>query len=204
LTFSHSLKNAVTSLKSFIRIAFIGRGYELTAIVQSLTLPTFSARRFHHSLASDLFFHAHPAIMISTHEKRAPYALAARRGFFFQLQGDWLGRVNTVLTPEVKQMKAFLITPEEKSIEEVEIGNLDDVKALIGFETLESDAVGSEGDRLYFDEECFLRGTAGRFQIDTLVPVSGRGVVVGAEDEGDRLRDVAIALNELIERTKYL
>jgi hypothetical protein len=101
-------------------------------------------------------------------------------------------------------MKAFLISPDMQSIDEVEVAGLDDLKALIGFDTLESDAVGSEGDRLYFDEECFLRGTPGRFQIDTLVPVSGKGVVVGTADDGATLQDVAIGIDDLLGRIKYL
>jgi hypothetical protein len=101
-------------------------------------------------------------------------------------------------------MKAFLITPETQSIDETEVGSQDDIKALIGFDTLESDAVGSEGDRLYFDEECFLRGTSGRFQIDTLVPVSGKAVVVGTAGDGASLRDVVMGIDELRGRVKYL
>jgi hypothetical protein len=101
-------------------------------------------------------------------------------------------------------MKAYLITPETQAIEEVEVSGLDDIKALIGYDTLESDAVGSDGDRLYFDEECFLRGTPGRFQIDTLVPVSGKGVVVGTIDNGAAFQDVVISIGDLLGRTKYL
>jgi hypothetical protein len=101
-------------------------------------------------------------------------------------------------------MKAYLITPETQAIEEVEVSGLDDIKALIGYDTLESDAVGSDGDRLYFDEECFLRGTPGRFQIDTLVPVSGKGVVVGTIDNGAAFQDVVISIDDLLGRTKYL
>ncbi len=100
-------------------------------------------------------------------------------------------------------MKAFLITPDTQSISEIEVASLDDLKALIGFDTLESDAIGSEGDRLYFDEECFLRGASGRFQIDTLVPVSGKGVVVGTADDGASLRDVTIGIEQLRRRIKY-
>ena len=100
--------------------------------------------------------------------------------------------------------KAYLITPETQSIDEVEVAGIDDIKALIGYDTLESDAVGPDGDRLYFDEECFLRGTPGRFQIDTLVPVSGKGVIVGTTDEGAALRDVVIGIDDLRGRTKYL
>jgi len=101
-------------------------------------------------------------------------------------------------------MKAFLITPDTQSIDEVDVAGLDDLKALIGFDTLESDAVGSEGDRLYFDEECFLRGATGRFQIDTLVPVSGKGVVVGTADDGATLRNVVMSVDELRGRITYL
>lgn len=101
-------------------------------------------------------------------------------------------------------MKAYVITPASQSIEVVDIATLDDIKTLIGFETLESDAVGTEGDRLYFDEECFLRGTAGRFQIDKLIPVAGKGVIIGTGDGGLALRDVAIDIEDLRRRIAYL
>ena len=101
-------------------------------------------------------------------------------------------------------MKALLIDPQNQNIEEVSIDSRDDIARLVGFDTLESDAVGSQGDRLYFDEECFLRGTKGRFQIDTMVPVAGKGVVVVTKGDGEELRDVEIAMDELRQRTKYL
>ena len=101
-------------------------------------------------------------------------------------------------------MKALLITPESQSIEMVNINGREDITRLIGFDTIESDAVGTAGDRLYFDEECFLRGTGGRFQIDSVIPVSGRAVIVGTTDEGSTLRDVATDLDNLRRRIKYL
>jgi hypothetical protein len=101
-------------------------------------------------------------------------------------------------------MKSLLIPAAEKSIEEIEVSSLDDIEALIGFDTIESDTVGSEGDRLFFDEECFLRGTSGRFQIDTVIPVAGKGVVVGTEEDGVTLRDVATTIDGLRGRIKYL
>jgi hypothetical protein len=101
------------------------------------------------------------------------------------------------------KIKALLITPGSQLVEPVEVTGLDDIKALIGFDTLESDAVGAAGDRLYFDEECFLRGTAGRFQIDSLIPVSGKGVVVGTVQDGTTLCDVATTIDELRRRIKY-
>lgn len=100
-------------------------------------------------------------------------------------------------------MKALLISPEEQTIAPVEVSGVDDLKALVGYDTLESDAVGDVGDRLYFDEECFLRGASGRFQVDTLVPVSGKGVVAGTAADGS-LADVVMTADELAARLKYL
>jgi hypothetical protein len=42
----------------------------------------------------------------------------------------------------------------------IDIAGHDDIVKLIGFDTVTSDEIGSDGDRLYFDEECFLRGTS--------------------------------------------
>lgn len=100
-------------------------------------------------------------------------------------------------------MKAYLINPEQQSIEQVDIAGLDDIKSLVGFDTLESDAIGSGGDRLYFDEECFLRGASGRFQIDMVIPVSGRGVVVGTVADGEALSDVTTEIDDLRNRTRF-
>jgi hypothetical protein len=101
-------------------------------------------------------------------------------------------------------MKAILIDPENRSIESVDIIDRSDIVRLVGYDTLESDAVGTAGDRLYFDEECFLRGTTGRFQIDTVIPVSGKGVIVGTAEDGSTLRDAVTAIDALRSRIKYL
>ena len=101
-------------------------------------------------------------------------------------------------------MKAFLITPDKQSIEAININGREDIAKLIGYDTIESDAVGTAGDRLYFDEECFLRGTSGRFQIDSVIPVSGRAVIVGTADDGATLRDVVTGVDSLRRRIKYL
>jgi hypothetical protein len=101
-------------------------------------------------------------------------------------------------------MKAILIDPETQSIEAVDIGGQEDIVRLIGYDTIESDEIGPEGDRLYFDEECFLRGATGRFQIDNVVPVSGKGLVVGTSDAGATLRDAASDLEAVRQRLKYL
>lgn len=101
-------------------------------------------------------------------------------------------------------MRALLIDAESQSIEEVDITGLGDISGLVGFDTIESDAVGTEGDRLYFDEECFLRQSSGRFQIDTVIPVAGRGVIVGTLDDGATLRDAVTDIDDLRGRIRYL
>lgn len=101
-------------------------------------------------------------------------------------------------------MKAILINAQARTIEPIDIGGRDDIARLVGYDTLESDAVGKAGDRLFFDEECFLRGSSGRFQIDTVIPVSGVGVIVGTEDDGSTLCDAKTAVDDLRSRIKYL
>ena len=106
-------------------------------------------------------------------------------------------------TREAKIMKAILIRPESQSIEPVEVNDKDEIIRLIGFDTLIGDDIGSSGDKLYFDEECFLRGTEGRFQIDKLIPVSGIGIVIGSDD-GETLSDVNTDIDKIRARTKFL
>ena len=101
-------------------------------------------------------------------------------------------------------MKAIVISPATQSIETVDVATLDDIRAVVGYDTLESDAIGTQGDRLYFDEECFLRGTSGRFQIDSVIPVAGMGVIVGTIDGGATLRDAVTDVDDLRRRIRYL
>lgn len=99
-------------------------------------------------------------------------------------------------------MKAFLIDPVATSIEAVAVANLDDVRKLIGYDDLESDEI--EGaDRLYFDESCFIRGAPGKFRLDSLIPVAGRGVVVGCAEDAETLLDTALTLEALRARTVF-
>ena len=101
-------------------------------------------------------------------------------------------------------MKAILICGETRSIEAIDVDGREAMAKRIGFDTIESDAVGTDGDRLYFDEECFLRGTGGRFQLDNLIPISGKAVIVGTTGAGTALRDAATDLENLRGRIKYL
>lgn len=101
-------------------------------------------------------------------------------------------------------MKALLVNPGTQSIKEIEISDHQDIAKLIGYDTVISDEIGPAGDRLFFDEECFLRGTSGRFQIDAIIPVSGVGVIVGSSDDGETLHDVTTDIESINRRIKYL
>ena len=75
----------------------------------------------------------------------------------------------------------YVINSQLKTIESMILTNrLEQVKDIIGFDTLETDNLDDQGHTLYFDENCFLKDTKdlGRFQIDTLAPVAGIGVIV--------------------------
>lgn len=100
--------------------------------------------------------------------------------------------------------KVLVINPAEQSIVEKTVEGLDEVKTMIGFDTVIADEIGPGADRLFFDEECFLRGTTGRFQIDSIIPVSGMGVIAGSDDEGKTLTDVTSTVETLTARLKYL
>ena len=47
-------------------------------------------------------------------------------------------------------MKALLITTEIQLIEPIEISGHEDIVKLIGYDTITSDEIGPEGDRLFF------------------------------------------------------
>jgi hypothetical protein len=96
-------------------------------------------------------------------------------------------------------MKALLITPEDQAIEEVEVSSHDDIVKLIGYDKVTSDEIGPGGDRLFFDKECL-----GRFQIDAVIPVSGKGVIIGSPDDGTTLKDAVSDVDGIMQRLKYL
>jgi len=102
-------------------------------------------------------------------------------------------------------MRAYLIDPFERTIEPVDIGGLADIREAIGFETIDSDEVAKSDDRLFFDEECFIREQPrpGRFRLDTLPPVAGRGVVIGGGPEEASMKDAGLALEALRARVVF-
>lgn len=104
-------------------------------------------------------------------------------------------------------MHAFFINAHAKEITAVALDEgLASIRRLIGFDSVDSDEIDSNGDRLFFDEACFIREQKGaaRFRLDTLPPVSGSGVVVGSRNDGAELVDVQVSLAALQKRVQFL
>lgn len=104
-------------------------------------------------------------------------------------------------------MKAYLIDASQKAVSEVELADgLADIRKLIGYDSVDSDEVDASGDRLFFDESCFLRDQTGkgRFKLDNLAPVADKAVVVGSSGDGATLGDAAVGLDALKARITWL
>ena len=82
-------------------------------------------------------------------------------------------------------MQVFVIDPATKDIREAEItAGESGVRELIGFDSIDFDEIDDNGDRLYFDESCFIRhgSDVARFRVDSLAPVARRlGELLGRE-----------------------
>ena len=103
-------------------------------------------------------------------------------------------------------MQVFAINPLTKEINTVEIADTEEaLQELIGFSTIDSDEIDDNGDRLFFDEECFIRqqDNVGRFKVDSLAPVAGIGVIVNSKD-GKTFQSPVINAQELLKRVTYL
>ncbi|MFT7243137.1 MAG: hypothetical protein ACI82A_000479 [Candidatus Azotimanducaceae bacterium] len=98
-------------------------------------------------------------------------------------------------------MKALLIDASAQRISEIEIADEAAIPSVIGFDTLEVDEVNPD-HKLYFDEDCFIRGSRGKFQLDKLIPISGKAVIFGLD--GKDLTDASLTIADLESRIKYL
>jgi len=104
-------------------------------------------------------------------------------------------------------LKAYSIDANTKTVSPVELADgLPDIRRLIGYDSVDSEEVDASGDRLFFDERCFLRDQTGkgRFQLDNLVPLSDKAVVVGSSDDGATLKDAVVELTALQQRITWL
>ena len=104
-------------------------------------------------------------------------------------------------------MKAFLIDPSKKEVTEVEIeSTIEEIQDLIGFKTVDSDEIDFNFDQLFFDEECFIRqqDQVGRFKVDNLAPIAGKGVVANSADNGKTIASPQVTLDALSKRVTFL
>jgi hypothetical protein len=104
-------------------------------------------------------------------------------------------------------MKAFLIDPNKKEVTEVEIeSTIEAIQDLIGFKTVDSDEIDANFDQLFFDEECFIRqqDQVGRFKVDNLAPIAGKGVIANSADNGKTITNPQVNLADLTKRVTFL
>jgi len=104
-------------------------------------------------------------------------------------------------------MKAYLIDANQQTVTTVDIADgLNGIRRLIGYDSVDSEEIDASGDRLFFDEGCFLRDQTGkgRFKLDNLVPVADKAVVVGSSDDGATLKNAAVELSVLQQRITWL
>ena len=84
---------------------------------------------------------------------------------------------------------------------------LEEIKKLIGFDSIGTDEIDNNRNMLYFDENCFIRDNKilGRFQIGSLAPVAGVGVVVRFLDSTEMsFEKPSLSLEDLQSLVKFL
>ena len=104
-------------------------------------------------------------------------------------------------------MQIFVIDPATKDIRATEISDGEtSIRQLIGYDSIDFDEIDDNGDRLYFDESCFIRHGAdvARFRVDSLAPVAGKGVISGGEPGGKTVAGAHITLEALRARVQFL
>ena len=102
----------------------------------------------------------------------------------------------------------YVINAALKTIESVPLSQgLAQVKQIIGFDTIEADSLDQDGNTLYFDENCFLKESKhlGKFQIDTLAPVAGIGVIVRCQSTDPLVLETpSMSLEDLKSRIQFM
>lgn len=104
-------------------------------------------------------------------------------------------------------MNVYLIDPTAREIRSLELteGTMQ-IAAFIGAKQVDFDEIDDGGDRLYFDEDCFIKAKPGdaRFKVDNLAPVSGLGIICGTESPEGVLQSTHNDLASLTKRVKFL
>jgi hypothetical protein len=104
-------------------------------------------------------------------------------------------------------MNAYLIDPSTREIRVVPLTNgTQDIAALLGAKSVDFDEIDDGGDRLYFDEDCFIKAKPGdaRFKVDNLAPVSGAGLICGTSSPNGVLQSPKNELDRIRQRVQFL
>lgn len=104
-------------------------------------------------------------------------------------------------------MNAYLIDPSTREIRRVElIEGTQEIATLLGAKSVDFDEIDDGGDRLYFDEDCFIKAKPGdaRFKVDNLAPVSGAGLICGTESPDGVLQSAQNDLADIEKRVQFL
>ena len=104
-------------------------------------------------------------------------------------------------------MNAYLIDPATREIRHIDLTEgIKQIASLLNAKSVDFDEIDDAGDRLYFDEDCFIKAKPGdaRFKVDNLAPVSGAGLICGTESPDGVLQSVNNDLVRLTKRVLFL
>jgi len=104
-------------------------------------------------------------------------------------------------------MNVYLIDPATREIRSLELTEgTSHIATIIGAKSVDFDEIDEGGDRLYFDEDCFIKAKPGdaRFKVDNLAPVSGMGIICGTESPDGELQSTKNDWASLTKRVKFL
>jgi hypothetical protein len=99
-------------------------------------------------------------------------------------------------------MRAFLIDGESQTIQALDLDAMGDIATLVGFDSVITDDI-DDRNAIHFDEDCFIRGTPGRFRLDRLAPIAGKAVITGKGGDG-LAADSSLDLEHLKARVEFL
>ena len=99
-------------------------------------------------------------------------------------------------------MRTYLIDGQGRTIQALDLDSMDDITALVGCDSVISDDV-DDSNAVHFDEDCFIRGTPGRFRIDRLAPIAGKAVIAGRGADGE-VAASSLELEQLRARVEFL
>lgn len=104
-------------------------------------------------------------------------------------------------------MNAYLIDPSTREVRRVDLSDgTTEIASLLGAKSVDFDEIDDGGDRLYFDEDCFIKAKPGdaRFKVDNLAPVSGAGLICGTESPDGVLQSAQNDLADIEKRVQFL